>query len=156
MLKCNKCNTLKPTEEYYYTGLGKRNYQYSCKSCTLGRMKDTYNNKRKPKFKHREDTEYHCIKEDIPRIYFMYSGTSLVYIGLSTSFAYRLATHKAKSNFYKNITSVEVATLNSQVEMALYEIILINHYKPKYNKHIYTGTHSLPIPELNFEPWPLI
>jgi hypothetical protein len=155
MLNCNKCKLLKPTTDFYHTGLGKRKYQYSCKLCVTERVKDTYNNKRKPKFKHREDTEYSCIKEDVPRIYFMYADSSIIYIGLSTSFAYRLSQHRLKAPFFKYITHIEVATLSSQVEMALYETILINHHKPKYNKHIYTGTHSFPLPELDFKPWPL-
>lgn len=155
MLKCNKCEQLLPTTDFYYTGLGKRKYQYSCKQCSIQRIKDTYNNKRKPKWKNREDTKYSCTKDNIPRIYFFYSGSEVVYIGLSTSFAFRLSRHKVKSGFFKHVTSIQVATLESEIEMAVYESILINHYQPKYNKHIYKGESPFPLPNLTFEDWPL-
>lgn len=157
MLKCNTCNKQLSNDNFYYTGLGKRKYQYSCKPCTLEQKKQTYNNQRTVKFtKNDNESGYQCSKEDIPRIYFMYSKSELVYIGLSTSFAYRLQVHKNRSSFYKHITSIEVATLESPVEMAVYEILLINHHKPKYNKHSYQGKHNIPLPELTFEPWPLL
>lgn len=167
MLKCNKCNKEKPKEDFYYTGLGKRKYQYSCKLCTKQREKSTYSGKRLPKFKkgieksltpqhkHLKSCKYRDTKEKIPRVYFMYEGNTIAYIGLSKYLSYRIKVHKNESPFFKNISSIRYTTLSSPVEMALLEIIFINHYKPKYNKHIYLGNHSFPIPDLAFEDWPL-
>ena len=156
MLECNKCNTLKPTTEYYYTGLGKRKYHYSCKECCIKRVKDTYHNRRETKFTKTSTEEHKCKRDGIPRIYFMYSKSELIYIGLSTSFSFRLAKHKNQSKFYKYVTSIEVAELKSPIEMALYELLLINHFKPKYNKHTYEGVPPFPLPSLDFKPWPLL
>ena len=156
MLECNKCNTLKPTTEYYYTGLGKRKYQYSCKPCTLEQKSQTYSNKRAVKFtKNDNKSGYQRTQERVPRIYFMYNKSELVYIGLSTSLASRLTRHKSNSPFFKYVTHIEVATLDNPIEMAVYELLLINHFKPRYNKHTYEGNPPYPIPTLDFKPWPL-
>mgnify|MGYP003643304722 FL=1 len=119
MKQCNKCNEVKPYEEFHKrTYKGVQGYQYSCKIC-----QNKYNNKYRKEirpeywnatdgyFSHRENWEYIAdyrrANEDI-KVYLM-KVKDAFYIGMTkTKLNVRISTHRAD---YKNKASHDIPGL---------------------------------------------
>lgn len=67
--------------------------------------------------------------------------TNVLYIGRSSKLKIngRMRAHEKSSKFFPEVYKIFVIPFESYIDMCLYEILYINHLKPKYNKDCYQG-----------------
>ena len=90
-------------------------------------------------------------------LYMFYYGAELVYIGRTSQLLQdRIRNHLFKTPMVRTldvnkISKIEYTVLNSEADMFLYEIYLINKYKPKFNKDDKAKDNlTIELPELNW------
>ena len=75
---------------------------------------------------------------------------NILYIGQTRNLKRRVSQHKRKSPFYDETSKFEICKCVSEVDMLVYETLLINHYKPLHNTHVYEGKSSYTVPVLDW------
>jgi len=86
-----------------------------------------------------------------PMLYrFLSPAGEILYIGQSVNLKRRMSQHKSKSDFHNKENTLEIYGCISEIDMMVYESLLINHYQPKYNKTIFTGKASNELPQVDW------
>ena len=82
------------------------------------------------------------------------ANEEVIYIGMTTKLYNRLHQHRTKSGFWEEVDTIQIASFESNIDMAVYEIILINNLKPKYNSLKFDGECSFEIPSIRWKEVP--
>ena len=81
----------------------------------------------------------------------------IIYIGRTSSLDKRINHHFTNGHLpfecYDEAEFIEVAELNYEADMYIYEIYLINKYKPKYNTEFNNMKCSIVLDDLEFKPY---
>jgi hypothetical protein len=80
-------------------------------------------------------------------VYKFMQGDEILYIGKTSSLAYRMCSHISKSPFNYLADRVELLEFGSEVDMGIWELYLINKYQPQFNKYIPKGSSCLELDE---------
>ena len=80
-------------------------------------------------------------------VYKFMQGDEILYIGKTSSLAYRLCSHISKSPFNHLSDRLELLEFNSEVDMGIWELYLINKYQPQFNKYVPKGDSCLELEE---------
>jgi excinuclease UvrABC nuclease subunit len=71
---------------------------------------------------------------------FLDDNNNIIYIGKAKNLNHRIINHFGKfghlpKECYKNISKIEYCIFNTNTDMSIFEIYMINKYRPIYNIH---------------------